>query len=148
MFCPLSQLRLAGGKATVTVVLVIGAVAAGLATAAELRRRGVWAELIGGRGEVGSAGGSRYARLQLNTPRRHSALSGERYPEGPPVFPTRDQLVRYLESYVKRHDLSIRFGVQVDRIDRCRDGWRVVTSADDLIAPHVIVATGHEHTPR
>src|ERR1700733_3090410 len=146
MFCPLSQLRLAGGKATVTVVLVIGAGAAGLATAAELRQRGVCAEIIERSGEVASAWRSRYDRLQLNTPRRHSALPGMRYPKGTPVFPTRDQLVRYLESYVKRHDLSVRFGIQVDRIDRCRDGWRVVTSAGDLIAPHVIVATGHEHT--
>jgi cation diffusion facilitator CzcD-associated flavoprotein CzcO len=130
------------------VVLVIGAGAAGLATAAELRQRGVCAEIIERSGEVASAWRSRYDRLELNTPRRHSALSGEPYPKGTPVFPTRDQLVRYLESYVKRHDLSVRFGIQVDRIDRGRDGWRVVTSAGDLTAPHVIVATGHEHTPR
>jgi len=63
------------------------------------------------------------------------------------MFPTRDEFIRYLESFVKRHDLSVRFGIQVNRIERCGDSLRVVTSAGDLTARHVIVATGHEHTP-
>jgi cation diffusion facilitator CzcD-associated flavoprotein CzcO len=129
-------------------VLIIGAGPAGLAVAAELRRRGVSAEIIERNGAIGSSWRSRYDRLRLNTYRRYSTLSGDRYPPGTPAFPTRDQFVTYLESYVKRHDLSVRFGVQVDRIDRCGDGWRVVTSAGDLTARHVIMATGREHTPR
>ena len=129
-------------------VLVIGAGPAGLAVAAELRRRGVSAEIIERSGEIGSSWRSRYDRLRLNTYRRYSTLSGDRYPPGTPAFPTRDQFVSYLEAYVKRHDLSVRFGVQVDRIDGCGDGWRVVTSAGDLTARHVIMATGREHTPR
>jgi cation diffusion facilitator CzcD-associated flavoprotein CzcO len=64
------------------------------------------------------------------------------------MFPTRDEFIRYLESYVKRHDLAVRFGIQVNRIDRCGDSWRVVTSAGDLTARHVIFATGQQHTPR
>jgi cation diffusion facilitator CzcD-associated flavoprotein CzcO len=80
--------------------------------------------------------------------RWHSTLSDERFPAGTPVFPTRDELVRYLESYVKRHDLVLRFGIQVNRIDHCGEGLRLVTSAGELTARHVIVATGHQHTPR
>jgi cation diffusion facilitator CzcD-associated flavoprotein CzcO len=129
-------------------VLVIGAGSAGLAAAAELRRRGVPAEIIERNDVVASAWRLRYERLRLNTGRWHSTLSGERFPEGTPMFPTRDEFIRYLESYVKRHDIPVRFGVQVNRIDPCRDGLCVVTSAGDLTARHVIVATGHEHTPR
>lgn len=129
-------------------VLVIGAGSAGLAAAAELRRRGVSAEIIERSDVVASAWRLRYERLRLNTGRPLTTLSGERFPEGTPMFPTRDEFIRYLESYVKRHDLSVRFGIQVNRIDRYRDSWRVVTSAGDLTARHVIVATGHLHTPR
>jgi hypothetical protein len=143
---PLSSLQ-AGGKVA-EAVLIIGAGSAGLAAAAELRRRGVSAEIIERSDVVASAWRLRYERLRLNTGRWYSTLSGERHPEGTPMFPTRDEFIRYLESYVKRHELSVRFGIQVNRIDRCRNSLRVVTSAGDLTARHVIVATGHEHTPR
>ena len=129
-------------------VLVIGAGSAGLATAAELRRRGVSAEIIERSDVVASAWRLRYERLRLNTGRWHATLSGERLPSGTPMFPTRDEFIRYLESYVKRHELSVRFGIQVNRIDRYRDNLRVATSAGDLTARHVIVATGCEHTPQ
>jgi cation diffusion facilitator CzcD-associated flavoprotein CzcO len=90
----------------------------------------------------------RYDRLRLNTCRRNSRLSGDDFPRGTPLFPGRDEYIRYLESYVKRHDLPVRFGIQVDRVDRCGDQWRLATSAGDLTAGHVIFATGHQHTPR
>jgi Pyridine nucleotide-disulphide oxidoreductase len=129
-------------------VLVIGAGSAGLGAAAELRRRGVSAEIIERNDMVASSWRVRYERLRLNTGRWHSTLSRERHVAGTPMFPTRDQFIRYLESYVKRHDLSVRFGIQVNRIDRCGGSWRVATSAGDLTARHVVVATGYLHTPR
>jgi hypothetical protein len=129
-------------------VLVIGAGPAGLAAAAELRRRGVLAEIIERNDAVGSAWRLRYDRLRLNTCRWNSTLSGEPFPRGTPVFPVCEDYVRYLESYVRRHDLPVRFGIRVDRIDRYGDEWCLSTSAGDLTARHVIVATGHQHTPR
>jgi cation diffusion facilitator CzcD-associated flavoprotein CzcO len=128
-------------------VLVIGAGPAGLAAAAELRRRGVLAEIIERSDAVAASWRLRYDRLRLNTCRWNSTLSGERFPRGTPVFPVRDEFVRYLESYAWRHDLPVRFGIQVDRIDRWGDGWHLTTSDGDLVAHHVIVATGHQHTP-
>lgn len=129
-------------------VLVIGAGSAGLAVAAELGRCGVSAEIIERSDEVASTWRLRYDRLRLNTGRWHSTLSGDRHPSGTPMFPTRDEFIRYLESYAKQHDLSIRYGIKVNRIDRFGDSLRVATSAGDLTARHVVVATGHDHTPR
>jgi cation diffusion facilitator CzcD-associated flavoprotein CzcO len=129
-------------------VLVIGAGPAGLAAAAELRRRGVPAEIIERGDAVASSWRLRYDRLRLNTCRRNSTLSGDGFPARTPLFPARDEYVRYLESYAGRHDLPIRFGITVERIDRCGDGLRLSTAAGDLTARHVIVATGEQHTPR
>jgi cation diffusion facilitator CzcD-associated flavoprotein CzcO len=137
---------LAGGNVT-EAVLVVGAGPAGLAAAAELRRRGIPAEIIERSDTVGSAWRLRYDRLRLNTCRWYSVLPGARFPMGTPFFPVRDDFIRYLESFVKRHDLSIRFGIKVDRIDRCGGGLRLTTSAGDLTARQVVVATGHQHTP-
>ena len=129
-------------------VLIIGAGPAGLAAAAELGRLGVPAQIVERSDAVAASWRTRYDRLRLNTCRWNSQLGlGDRFEAGTPFFPVRDHAVRYLESYAVRHDLKIRFGVRVDRIDPCPDGWRVSTSAGPLTAQHVIVAIGHQHTP-
>lgn len=129
-------------------VLVVGAGPGGLAVAAELGRRGVPAEILERGDAIASAWRQRYDRLQLNTSRRISTLSGERYPRGTPVFPTRDEVVRYLESYSERHQLRVRFGVQVDRIDPGGLGWCLSTSDREWTASQVVVTIGCHHTPK
>jgi Pyridine nucleotide-disulphide oxidoreductase len=129
-------------------VLIIGAGPAGLAAAAELRRLGVPAQIIERSDMVASSWRARYDGLRLNTCRWNSRLRPEdRFEAGAPFFPLRDHAVRYLESFAARHDLKVRFGLQVDRIDACPDGWLVSTNAGPLTARQVIVAIGHQHTP-
>jgi cation diffusion facilitator CzcD-associated flavoprotein CzcO len=128
-------------------VLVIGAGPAGLATAVELRRLGVPAEVLERSDTVASSWRQRYDRLRLNTCRWNSTMSGEPFPKGTPVFPTRDDFVRYLKSYAERHEVLVRFGVQVDRIDPCADGWRLSTSTGERTARQVVIAMGHENAP-
>jgi cation diffusion facilitator CzcD-associated flavoprotein CzcO len=128
-------------------VLVIGAGPAGLATAVELRRLGVRAEILERGDAVASSWRQRYDRLRLNTCKWNSTMSGEPFPKGTPVFPARDEFVRYLESYAQRHELTIRFGAQVDRIEPCDDGWRLSTSLGERTARHVVIAMGHENAP-
>ena len=133
---------------TAKPVLVIGAGPAGLAVAAELDRLGVRTEILERGATVASAWRLRYDRLRLNTCRWNSTLAGARFPKGTPLFPGRDDLVQYLESYVKRRNLAVRFGVQVNRIDWRADQWALSTSAGEWIARQVIVAIGYQHTPR
>jgi len=129
-------------------VLVIGAGAAGLAVAAELRRLGVGSEILERGTAVGSSWRGHYDRLSLNTCRWFSKLSREPFPRDVGVFPTRDEWVRYLESYAERHQARVRYGVRVDRIDPCAGGWRLATSGGDRVARQVVVSTGFQHTPR
>jgi cation diffusion facilitator CzcD-associated flavoprotein CzcO len=125
-------------------VLIIGAGLAGLAAAARLGQLGVPAEVLECGDAVGSSWRQRYDRLRMNTCRWNIMLWFGRFPKGTPTFPTRDEFVRYMESYVSKHDLRVRFGVTVERIDRVADGWRLTTEDGERTAPQVIVATGHE----
>jgi hypothetical protein len=129
-------------------VLIIGAGPAGLAAAAELRRLGLPAQVIERSDVVASSWRSRYDRLRLNTCRWNSTLRpGDRFEAGIPFFPLRDQAAQYLESFAARHEVDVRFGVEVNRIDSSPEGWLVSTNVGPLVARQVIVAIGHQHTP-
>lgn len=129
-------------------VLIIGAGVAGLAAAAGLGRLGVPAEILECGEGIASSWRQRYDRLRMNTCRWNITLWFGPFPRRTPTFPTRDEFVRYLESYVARHDLRVRCGVRVDRIDRAADGWRVATSAGDRTVRQVILATGQDRAPK
>jgi cation diffusion facilitator CzcD-associated flavoprotein CzcO len=127
--------------------VVIGAGPAGLASAAELRRRGVPVVVLERGDGIGASWRGRYDRLRLNTSRWFSKLPGGSYARGTGVFPTRDEVVTYLEDYARDNDLEVRLGTRVERIDPQGDGWVVRTSAGDVTAEQVVVAAGYEHTP-
>lgn len=126
---------------------MVGAGPAGLASAAELRRRGIPVTVLERANAIASSWRGRYDRLRLNSSRPFSKLPGERYVRGTPIFPTRDEIVAYLEGYATRNRIDVRLGTTLERIDRRGDGWLLRTSTGDLQADHVIVAAGYEHTP-
>src|SRR5947199_2948966 len=119
-------------------VVIVGAGAAGLAAAAELGRVGV-SSVVLERGEgIGVSWRGRYDRLRLNTCRWTSTLPGSRYPRGTGLFPSRDEMVRYLEEYARRNGLDVRLGARVESIER-RDGrWSLSTTAGEHEARQVV----------
>jgi cation diffusion facilitator CzcD-associated flavoprotein CzcO len=128
-------------------VLIVGAGPAGLAAAAELGRRGISA-LVLERGEsVATSWRRRYDRLRLNTSRWTSNLPHARYPKAAGLFPSRDHVVAYLEDYAARNSIEIRSGTIVERVDRDDHHWTLTTSAGQMTAAQLIIATGHQHTP-
>jgi cation diffusion facilitator CzcD-associated flavoprotein CzcO len=129
-------------------VIVIGAGPAGLAAAAELGHQGMTATVLEQAGTIGASWRGRYDRLRLNTCRWTSRLPRSPYPAGTALFPSRDQVVSYLEDYARRYVPDVRLRTCVERIDRHDCGWQLQTSAGPLAAGQVIVATGHDHTPR
>jgi cation diffusion facilitator CzcD-associated flavoprotein CzcO len=128
-------------------VVVVGAGTAGLASAAELGRRGIAVTVLEQSDAIGASWRGRYDKLRLNSSRPFSKLPGERFARGTPMFPSRDQVVGYLEGYAARNGVQVRLGTRLERIDRDGDGWVLRTSTGDLLARHVIVAAGYEHTP-
>ena len=126
---------------------MVGAGPAGLASAAELGRRGIRATVLEQATEVGWSWRGRYDGLRLNSSRPFSKLPGARFRRGTGIFPSRDEMVGYLEEYAVRHQLEVRLGTRLERIDRGHGGWLLRTSSGDISAGQVIVASGYAHTP-
>lgn len=134
-----------------TPVHIVGGGPAGLATAAALGAYGVRAVVLERAPHVGASWRRHYDRLRLHTTRRWSALPGLPLPRSYGRWVARDDLVRYLEEYVRHHDLEVATGVAVHRVERAPggDGWLLrANGGRELSARTVVIATGYNHTPR
>ena len=121
--------------------IVVGAGPAGLACAAALRRSGGSVIVLEKADRVAASWRHHYDRLHLHTHKRQSGLPGLPMPAAYPKYPSRDQLVAYLEDYAAHHRIAPRFGTTVLGV-RQRAGWVVETDTATLTAGNVIFATG------
>lgn len=130
-----------------TDALVIGAGPAGLACAAMLGQQGLRAIILEKADAVGAVWRRHYDRLHLHTDRGHSALPGLPMPRHYPRYPSRAQVVAYLESYATHFGLQPEFGCAARAIRRVGNDWGVETDACVWITPIVVVATGWADFP-
>jgi putative flavoprotein involved in K+ transport len=130
-----------------TDIAIVGAGAAGLATAALLQQQGLRPLVLEAGPEPGAAWRERYDRLRLHTPRLLSGLPGLRMPRRYGRWVARDDLIEYLHAYVDAHGLDVRTGTRVTRIDPDDGGWRLETEHAPLRARAVVVATGYNGAP-
>ena len=121
--------------------IVVGAGPAGLACAAALRRSGGSVIVLEKADRIAASWRHHYDRLHLHTHKRQSGLPGLPMPAAYPKYPSRDQLVAYLEDYAAHHRIAPRFGTTVLGV-RHRAGLVVETDAATLTAGNVIFATG------
>ena len=87
---------------------MIGAGQAGLAIGYFLARQGRRFVILDSADSVGAAWRARWDSLVLFTPRRYDSLPGLAFPGDPDGYPTRDEVVAYLEQYAKTFELPRR----------------------------------------
>jgi len=128
--------------------IVIGAGQAGLSVGYHLSRRGLPFVILDAQARVGDSWRARWDSLRLFTPASYDGLDGMPFPADGDVFPTKDEMADYLESYAARFELPIRHNVTVDAIDRNADHY-VVTTADRCYeAEHVVIAMASYQHPK
>lgn len=128
-------------------IVVIGAGPAGLAVSACLRQRGMAHTVLERDAAVASSWRRHYRRLHLHTSKRYSGLPLTPWPESAPRYPSRAQVVEYLENYASAHAIAPRFGVAVRSVRRDGERFAIDSSAGPLAPRFVVMATGYNGTP-
>jgi cation diffusion facilitator CzcD-associated flavoprotein CzcO len=127
--------------------IIIGAGPAGLASAASMGALGLRATVLEKEDTVGSVWRRHYDRLHLHTDRGHSGLPGMAMPRSYPTYPSREQVVEYLESYAAHFRIQPVFDTTVLKVARDGAQWRVDTNKAGISAPVVVIATGWADFP-
>ncbi|MBO4206106.1 flavin-containing monooxygenase [Micromonospora echinofusca] len=129
-------------------VIVIGGGQAGVSVGHYLNRSCVDTLIVDGGHEIGQSWRRRWDSLRLFTAAKHNNLPGTRFPGDPDHIPGKNEMADYLVDYVRRFDLPVRLGVEIDHLTR--EGDRYVATAGEIqfVARQVVVATGPTGEPR
>lgn len=91
----------------------------------------------------------RWDSFTLITPNWMVRLPGAPYQgDDPDAFMTKDEIVTYFESYIKRFKLPIKYGVCVTGVKPDKNGYRVFTNKGDYAAKNVVIAVGIYQQPK
>ena len=131
-----------------TSVIILGAGPSGLAAAGCLREKGVPFIVVERAGAVGSTWRAHYERLHLHTIKQFSALPGLPWPSTVPMYPSRAEVVAYLERYAAKFQIEPRFGCEVTSARHDGAQWVVRAGESEIHARALIVATGYNRVPK
>ena len=131
-----------------TSVIILGAGPSGLAAAGCLREKGVPFIVVERAGAVGSTWRAHYERLHLHTIKQFSALPGLPWPSTVPMYPSRAEVVAYLERYAAKFQIEPRFGCEVTSARHDGAQWVVRAGESEIHARGLIVATGYNRVPK
>jgi len=127
--------------------IVVGAGSAGLAAAVALQSRGFETVVLEKGDGVGMSWRSRYAELRLNSWRPMSKLQGRGMPRSCGRYPSRDDVVAYLEWFARCHEVSVHFATQLLGVHHDGDLWRLETSTRSMLCRYLVIATGWDTVP-
>jgi putative flavoprotein involved in K+ transport len=127
-------------------VIVVGGGQAGLAIGHYLAEQGRNFVILEAASEPAAAWRERWDSLVLFTPVRRDSLPGKPFPGAPDHYPTRDEVVAYLEDYAR--ELPVELNSRVTAVRQTGDGYVVEVEGDrSHEADQVVIATGPFQVP-
>ena len=131
-----------------TNTLIIGASISGLAAAACLQAKGVSHLIIEKQDSIAAPWRHHYERLHLHTNKRLSNLPFKKFESDITRYPSRQQVVDYLEAYAQSFNIQPLFNTEALLVKREESGWITQTNKGVIHAQNIIVATGAYGKPR
>lgn len=131
-----------------TTALVVGASISGLALAASLQKKEIGYLVIEKEAQIAVPWRNHYERLHLHTSKRLSALPYKKFGNNIPRYPSRTQVVDYLNDYQKEFKINPVFNTEAKAIRKGADGWITETDNGLFKSKYLIMATGHYGKPK
>jgi indole-3-pyruvate monooxygenase len=131
-----------------THTLIVGASISGLACASSLQKFGIKYLIIEKSSQVGAPWRNHYERLHLHTNKSLSNLPYKKFSSSIPRYPSRIQVVNYLEEYRREFNINPSFKTEAKLIRNEGEAWITETNNGIFQSKYLIVATGPFGKPR
>ena len=128
--------------------LIVGASISGLAAASSLQKRGIEYTIIEKQSQVATPWHNHYDRLHLHTSKSLSNLPYKKFGNTIPLYPSRQQVVDYLDNYQKEFNINPLFNTEAKLIKKEGDYWTTETNNGTFKTRYVIVTTGPYGRPK
>jgi putative flavoprotein involved in K+ transport len=130
-------------------VAIVGGGQAGLSLSYYLKQRGIDHVVLEKRSPLHAWRTQRWDSFCLVTPNWQCKLPGWEYAgPDPHGFMKKDEIIEYLDGFVKHVDAPVRSGLTVQRVaPRAGGGFEIATSQGHYSADQVVVASGGYHQP-
>lgn len=133
---------------TETSTLVVGASISGLASAAALQHNQIDYAIIEQAAQIATPWRNHYERLHLHTNKRISHLPYRPFATAVPRYPSRRQLLQYLEEYQQAFNIQPYFNTQALAIRREGQYWITETTKGIFRSANLVMATGPFSKPK
>lgn len=131
-----------------TNTVIVGASISGLACAASLSKHGIEYIIIEKQKQVAAPWRNHYERLHLHTSKRFSNLPFKKFEKRIPRYPSRQQVVDYLDDYKKEFNINPVFDTEAVSITKEGNDWITKTNNGIFQSKYVIMATGAYGKPK
>jgi len=131
-----------------TNTLIIGSSISGLASAAALQKQGIEYIIIEKESQAVAPWRNHYERLHLHTNKRVSNLPYKKFDRSIPGYPSRQQVIDYLEDYQKEFNIHPVFNSEARSVKKEGDFWLTKTNTETFRSKYVIMATGPFAKPK
>lgn len=128
--------------------LIVGCSISGLALAASLQKQGLGYVIIEKQAEIASPWRNHYDRLHLHSNRRVSHLPYRKFGKKIPRYPTRQQVVAYLEEYQRAFNIIPVFNTEAKAIRKVCEHWVTETNKETFRSRYLLMATGAFGNPK
>ena len=131
-----------------THTLIVGASISGLASAACLQKQGIEYTIIEKASEIAAPWHNHYQRLHLHTNKRISNLPYKKFDHAIPRYPSRQQVIDYLENYRSEFNINPVFNTEAKSIKKINGDWITKTNNETFKSDNIIIATGPYGKPK
>ncbi|MEO8413825.1 MAG: NAD(P)/FAD-dependent oxidoreductase [Ginsengibacter sp.] len=131
-----------------TETLVVGASISGLASACCLQQQQIGYIVIEKEVQVAAPWRHHYDRLHLHTNKRVSNLPYKKFDNTIPRYPSRLQVLDYLDNYRREFNINPIFNTEAKKIKKEGDYWITETTGEIYQSKYLIMATGAFGKPK